>query len=355
VKTVLLKRSRARDVFFLLWSQVARRPFVILRDGSPAMRELVRRLCRERDFDLLHATQLNMAQYVRDIPGIPKILDQENAVSVVVKRLYRLEGLGIRKFLALLEWRRLRSYEAEACRSFDLVLTVTEEDRRALEELTGGRGNFAVVPIGVDCEEVRPIPRRPDARSIISVGTMFWPPNADGVLWFAERVYPLIKAEMPGVGFYVVGARPPGEVVRLGEEDPSIEVTGYVEDIVPYLRESAVMVVPLRAGGGMRVKILDAFARGIPVVSTSIGCEGIAATPGEEILVADDPADFAGAVVEVMRDKQLARRLSERGRQLVEARYDWRVVYRRMDSIYEELSVNSAHPCSKGGDDEDIR
>jgi glycosyltransferase involved in cell wall biosynthesis len=96
------------------------------------------------------------------------------------------------------------------------------------------------------------------------------------------------------------------------------------------------MVVPLRAGGGMRVKILDAFARGIPVVSTSIGCEGIAATPGEEILIADDPADFAGAVVEVMRDKQLARRLSERGRQLVEARYDWRVVYRRMDSIYEE-------------------
>jgi glycosyltransferase involved in cell wall biosynthesis len=180
---------------------------------------------------------------------------------------------------------------------------------------------------------------------------MFWPPNVDGVLWFAREVFPLVRQQVPEARFYVVGRNPPKAVRRLQSSyQPSaishrpsaishqlIVVTGYAEDPTLYFADSAVFIVPLRAGGGMRVKILDAWAKRIPIVSTTIGCEGIEVRDGENILIADTPQDFAQAVVAVIRDSDLAQRLAENGRRLVEEKYDWRVVYRDLDEVYEEV------------------
>jgi glycosyltransferase involved in cell wall biosynthesis len=297
-----------------------------------------------------------MVQYVLDIPDTPKILDQENAVSTVVERLYRLQRPGPAKLLTYFEWRKLRRYEAYACSQFDYVLTVTEQDRQALQALTSGRGRFAVIPIGIDCDAVRPVTRKPDGRNIITIGNLHWPPNADGVLWFAREVLPLVKQQIPEARLYVVGKNPPKEVCKLqvtnrklqSSHQPSaishqpIVITGYVEDPTPYFADSVVFIVPLHAGGGMRVKILDAWARGIPIVSTTIGCEGIEVRDGENILIADIPRGFAQAVMRVMRDKELARRLAENGRRWVEERYDWRTVYRRLDGVYDGLMSPSS-------------
>jgi glycosyltransferase involved in cell wall biosynthesis len=156
----------------------------------------------------------------------------------------------------------------------------------------------------------------------------------DGVLWFARHVLPRVWSDLPHTKFFIVGARPARELVRLGEHEPRIVVTGYVADTTPYLADSAAFVVPLRAGGGMRVKILDAWARALPVVTTTIGCEGISVRHGENVLVADTPDAFAQAIIQLLRDPTAADQLARAGRAWVETAYNWRTVYRAFDAIY---------------------
>ncbi len=181
----------------------------------------------------------------------------------------------------------------------------------------------------------------PDSLStpvILHLGTMFWPPNVAGVLWFAREVLPLAWRQVPEARFVIVGKRPPPEVQAL-TVDPRVLVTGYVPDPTPYLAASDVFVVPLHAGGGMRVKILDAWLWGQPVVSTPIGAEGIAVRDGENILLAAGAAAFADAVVRLLTDGALNAALRANGRAWVEANYSWQVVYRQVDAVYERLLV----------------
>ena len=165
---------------------------------------------------------------------------------------------------------------------------------------------------------------------------MFWPPNVSGVLWFSREVLPRVWAQLPAARFAVVGKNPPAEVRSLAA-DPRIEVTGYVADPLPYLEGADAFVVPLFSGGGMRVKIVDAWLWGLPIVSTPVGAEGIEMRDGENILLAGDAAAFAAAVVRLLTDEELNRRLRVEGRRWVEEHYAWQVVYRRVDAVYERL------------------
>jgi glycosyltransferase involved in cell wall biosynthesis len=313
------------------------------------MQKMVQRLAAEDQFDIVHADQLWMAQYAVGLNGVRRMLDQHNAVYCIPRRLAQHEPNPLKRLLLELEWRKLARYEAEVCRRFEHVITVTEEDKRALSQFSIPNSQLTTIPICIDPDEIPVVERNPGAKNIIYLGTLFWPPNADGVLWFAREVFPLVRQEVPEARFYIVGKNPPKDVRGLQvswfkqpttcnlKPETSIVVTGYVKDPTPYFADSAVFIVPLRAGGGMRVKILDAWARGIPIVSTSIGCEGIEVQHGENILIADTPQTFAQAVVAVIRDRELAQRLAENGRRLVEERYDWRVVYRNLDEVYEEI------------------
>jgi glycosyltransferase involved in cell wall biosynthesis len=338
VYTVPIRRSRVRDAGYLLTSLASARPFLMLRDESAAMRRLIRDLTQREQFDLVHADQLNMAQFGLG-SGLPVVLDEHNAVWTIFERLAKQQH-GLKRLLLEWEWRRLRHYEARACRASAAVIAVSGEDRAAL--LAAGAGEpIAVMPIAVEIAGVEPVCRRRDAHGILSMATMYWPPNVDGVLWFAREVLPIIRDAAPGAPFYVVGARPPAEVRALAS-DRTIQVTGYVEDPAAYLETSALMVVPLRAGGGMRVKILEALARGIPVVSTTIGAEGIDVTPGEHLLIADEPAAFAAAVARLLHDRALADRLALAGRQHALQRYDWRAVCPTIEPVYRRALDHTA-------------
>jgi glycosyltransferase involved in cell wall biosynthesis len=170
------------------------------------------------------------------------------------------------------------------------------------------------------------------------LGTMYWPPNAEGARWFAERVLPLLRRQSPEAVFTVIGKRPPGDLVRLAAASGgAIELMGYIDDPRPLLEQTAVFVVPLLSGGGMRVKILDAWAWGLPVVSTSLGAEGIDARPGRDLVIADAPTAFADSVGALMADPRRRSDLGAAGRQAVEERYDARVVYRALDGVYEPV------------------
>jgi glycosyltransferase involved in cell wall biosynthesis len=342
VHTVPIRRGWLNDLQHLSRSLVKRQPFLMVRDDQAAMRRLVDRVAADNRFDIVHADQLNMAQYAMRVPAARKILDAHNALWLVYKRLAETMGPGPTKALVQREWRLLRNYESGIGQAFDLVLTVSDEDRAALEAVGVPGSRLATVPIAIDTDAVVPVARRPSANHIVHIGTMYWPPNIDGVCWFVAQVYPRIRAERPDVTFDIIGARPPRQIRALAMPGNGVAVTDYVDDPTPYLERAGVMVVPLRAGGGMRVKILNALAQALPVVTTRLGCSGIAVEDGKHVLIADTPADFASAVLRALRDPDLAANLGRNGRQLVEAEYDSRVICPHLLALYR--AVLSAPP-----------
>jgi polysaccharide biosynthesis protein PslH len=336
VHTVPLERGIFKDFRYLVESFLRNRPFLMIRDRRREMEQLIDQLCAETDYDVVHADQLNMAQYAARVTGARQVLDAHNALWLLYKRLWMTMGPGPKKWLLKRDWRLLKKYEGQVCKDFHAVLAVSEEDRKALEEAAGQSLNITVIPIAIDTDEITPVDFKPQGNRIIHIGTMFWPPNIDGIIWFLQDVLPKIRESRPDTVFDIVGANPPQEIISIGEKDPGVNVTGYVDDPLPYLEGASVMVVPLRAGGGMRVKILNALGQGLPIVSTSLGCEGIAVTSGVHLLVADSPDDFAHSVVCLMEDDQLARKLGQNGRQLIEESYDYRAACQLIEGAYSK-------------------
>lgn len=335
VHCVPLVRSRIQDAAFLTAALVRHKPFLILRDDLAPMRAALARVTAQKTFDAVHADQLSTAHHALAQPSPRRILDQHNAVWTIVHRLAQNEHLALKRQMLERETRLLQQHEAAMNQAFDRVITVTAQDRLALEFSNAPpRAPILTIPICIDPDEIVPTARNPRARNIACVGGMFYPPNVDGILWFARDVLPIIWREHPETRFFVIGARPARELVRLGENDARVVVTGYVQDTTSFLQETAAFVVPLRAGGGMRVKILDAWARALPLVTTTIGCEGISVRNGENALVADSPVDFAAAVTGLLRDRSRGDRIALNGRRWVEANYNWRSTYRAFDVVY---------------------
>jgi glycosyltransferase involved in cell wall biosynthesis len=324
-----------RDAAYFATAFVRGKSFLVLRDDLASMHATLAKVTAAQAFDAIHADQLSTAHYALSQTAPRRVLDQHNAVWTIVKRMAENQTLAPKRWLLERETRLLRQHEAEMNRAFDRVITVTEQDRRALEFPNAPpRAPLLTIPICIDPDMFQPITRVPDAQHIACVGGMFYPPNVDGIVWFARRVLPQVWQEFPKTKFFVIGARPARALVRLGERDERIVVTGYVADPTPLLQETAAFVVPLRAGGGMRVKILDAWARALPLVTTSIGCEGIAVQNGDNALIADAPETFAAAVCSLLRDRTHAEHIARNGRAWVAAQYNWRETYRAFDGVY---------------------
>lgn len=340
VQTVPMQRSRVRDVKFLLQSLLTRQPFLIIRDELPAMTAALQQRVTGQPFDAIHADQLWMAQYALAAkiasPASKLVLDQHNAVYLIPQRLAESSSNPLKTRFLKRESTAMARYEIDACRRFDHVVWVTQEDYQAVSSLPEARRDglapSTVIPICADPTQTAPVERAAVKKRITFLGGLHWPPNAEGVVWFARHVFPQIRAQVPDAVLTVIGKNPPP-----GLEGAGIEVTGYVDSPRPYLSETAAFVVPLHAGGGMRVKILDAWSWGLPVVSTTIGAEGIEIRPEENILIGDTPADFAQAVVRVLNNPALAQRIEQGGRQTVIEKYNWRTIYPAWDEVYANI------------------
>jgi len=340
IHTVPMHRNRMRDIKFLGESLLTQKPFLIVRDQIPAMTDKIRQLVSSEPFDAIHVDQLWMAQYAliaaQSAVSRPKlILDQHNAVHLIPQRLVDGERNPVKQRLMAREARLLTRYEAEICRRFDHVVWVTEEDRLAVAALskanTNGQMPSTVIPICADPAQIEPVIAAPNKNRITFLGGLHWPPNAQGIVWFANHVFPQVRAEIPEAALTVIGKSPPA-----GLDGDGIEVTGYVDDLKSYLGETAVFIVPLHAGGGMRVKILDAWSWGLPVVSTTVGAEGMAIHHEKNILIADTAPTFAEATVRVLKDSALAQHLGQNGRQTIMEEYNWQTIYSAWDRIYCE-------------------
>ncbi len=335
VITVPIKRSPLDELRFLGWSLVNGQPWIMLRDARAEMRQVLSELATTTRFDVVHADQLNMGQYALPFTDSRKVLDLHNALWVLYKRLAEtLPFANPMKYILMRDWHLLKLYEGKMCRNFDAVTAVSQEDAAALRE-AGARDDIIVIPIAIDTDSQVQLDRHPPSLHIVHVGTMYWSPNIDGITWFLNEIYPQVKQQVPNVRCTLIGARPPTKLVERANADPSLIVTGYVDDPTPYLADASMMVIPLRAGGGMRVKILNALAQGIPMVSTTVGCEGISLTDGEDILIADDLQAFAAATVRLLTDAALNKRITGNGRRTVEQLYDYRQACRPLDAVYQ--------------------
>lgn len=304
---------------------------------SAAMEERLARLARERAFDLLHVEFDLMAAYGARDTGTPKILTQHDMGGASLTRSYLREMSGWGRLKRLPEWLRRRAFTRKTSGLYERVVTVTERDARLLRRLSS-RARVCAVPTGVDLAHFAADGGPPASEAaVVYVGHYPHYPNEEAAIRFCASIWPLVRARRPDAVFYAVGSDPTEKLKEAARARPGVVVTGTVPDVKPYLARAAVFVAPVRLGEGIKGKVLEAFAMGVPVVASSKAAQGLGAAHGRELLVADGDRAFADAVVRLLEDAPLRRRLGEAGRAFARERYDWAALAGRLGDLYEEL------------------
>lgn len=311
----------ARAAATMLRSWLSPLPFYYWRWRVTALRRHVTRLLAAGDVDLCVADFLHATANVSLAGPVPVVLFTHNVEHMIWKRFSQVETRGWRRAILEGEGRKVRQWEARACTRAQLTIAVSEVDRDELAAIAPGSRVYAV-PTGVDSAYFSPNGVLESPAHLVFTGAMDWHPNEDAIVYFLDAILPAIRREIPQVRLTVVG-RNPSPRLRKEAAKAGICITGTVDDVRPYIAQATVYVVPIRIGGGTRLKIFEALAMEKAVVSTSVGAEGLPLVPGVHFLPADDPAEFARAVVSLLRDSSWRRRLGVAGRQLIEQRFSW--------------------------------
>jgi glycosyltransferase involved in cell wall biosynthesis len=318
-------------------------PYSMAKYRFKDVEEYILDFIRNNKIDIVHIDHLHMAYYGRSIknefPALPVTIREHNVEYVILERLYLAERNRLYKALFKRQYERLKEYEKNILPVFDKILAITEEDRQRLIALDRRLGpKVEVIPAGVDLNEFESIDNDHAARNLLSIASMDWIPNQQGLVWFIENVMPELVRRNPAITLYIIGKNTPDWFHRY--ESENVKVLGFVEDISPWLKKSSVAVIPLFAGGGMRVKILNYLAWGIPTVSTSIGAEGINVADGENIFLADSADDFAIKIMNLLDNVDRWQQIRGNGRKLVENCYTWDAIIDRTLDIYRRLIGN---------------
>jgi glycosyltransferase involved in cell wall biosynthesis len=311
-------------------------PYSIERYRSDRMAEAVAKMDRAGDFDLVVCDFLTPAvnlSYRGQRPVTPCVLFEHNVESAILKRMVATASNPLLRSYFGAQYRRMARFEREAGSACDAVITVSEEDSATLRQAFGLRNVIGEVPTGVDVTYFAPRTEKPAKPFVAFLGSMDWMPNIDSVDYFVREIYPLIVRVKPDLSMKIVGRNPPARIRALGEADRRIEVTGTVADVRPHIAGAAAIIVPLRVGGGTRIKIFEAMAMGLPVVSTTIGAEGLPVIHGKHILLADSPQTFAESVLQVLDNPELGRSLAGNALGLIRASYTWEKVAERFEQL----------------------
>ncbi len=317
----------------------SRLPYAVGRFSSADVRQKLSIWFRERRFDAAICDFLDGAVNFPEDFTIPSVLFQHNVESEIWRRHATTEANPVKRRMYALEFRKMARYERNAVRKFHHVIAVSEHDRSLMETWVEG-SRITVVPTGVDLAQYRPDSGTKPGPVVVFVGAMDWEPNVDAMEYFCNEIWPSITAQCNNAKLRIVGRNPGGRVLKLASD--SVEVTGRVPSVGEHLRDAAVIVVPLRIGGGTRLKIYEAMAAGKAVVSTSVGAEGLDVHHGRDIVLADAPQSFADAVVTLLRDENL-RNKYERAAAELAAQYDWSVIGDKFGRVLELIRAQSLH------------
>lgn len=287
------------------------------------------------DADVVHLHALQTAFLTSNIDSTrPTVLRFNNVKSDIYRQFARYTGNPVKATYAYLQYVKTRRYEGKIPATSDLTLAITEEDRDRLQRYGAG-GRLEVLPAGVNPDQFEPSPSNPDARRVTFFGSMDYHPNEDAAVWLAEEVFPRVRAQVPDATLELVGKGPSERVRDLAAED--ITVTGFVEDIDEYIDRASVVVIPIRVGTGIRMKALHAMAKAKPMVTTSVGIQGIAVEDGRHAAIADSTEAFADATAALLSDAERQAEFSRNARQLVERAHDWDGIVGDLEAYYEEV------------------
>ena len=302
-------------------------PYAVAKYRSEAYAARVRQLLDSGAFDAVVCDFLPPVANLPATLNVPSVLFTHNVEAEIWRRHVETAGNPVKRKLLGQQWDRMRRFEREALSRFDVVLAVSDADGETFERLYPGalRQPVHVVKTGVDTSYFTPMPGHERRAHLVFTGSMDWLPNEDGMLYFVRDLLPRIREAEPDVTLSIIGRAPTPAVRRLAEH-AGIEVTGRVDDVRPHVAAGSVYIVPLRIGGGTRLKIFEAMAMGKAVVSTTVGAEGLPVSNGHDIAIADDPGAFAQAVVGLIRDTERRRRMETAAQRLVVDHYDWSAV-----------------------------
>lgn len=305
----------------------------------PEMSATIARLTREEDFDIVQIEDSFMALYLDDVtpkPGTRTVLSLHDINFHKARRIQQLEPKPARRLRLRVHSAYLKSWEPAFAGRFDGCVTMSELDRQRLMEANPAV-NARSIPNGVDTKAYQflPAPATSANPSLLYIGNMDYRPNQDAIIWFCREILPEVRRHYPAIDLWIVGKHTSDDIYALADEHT--HVTGMVPEVTPYYEKASLSIVPLRAGGGTRLKILESMALGRPVVSTTIGYEGIIARDGEEILLADNPEAFAQQIDRLIRDRLLYELIAGQARQFVENSYDWDIIVRDLEAFYREL------------------
>jgi glycosyltransferase involved in cell wall biosynthesis len=322
-------------------------PYAVSRFSNSHVRKQIQTWFREQRYDVAVCDFLDAAVNFPRRLSLPSVLFQHNVESEIWRRHASTAENPVKRTVYGMEFRKMLRYERLEVRRFHHVIAVSENDRALMMKWIDG-DRITVVPTGVDLAQYRPDPASAAANEasaplITFVGAMDWEPNIDGLEFFCGEAWPAIKAEFPGARFRIVGRNPDRRVQKWAANDASIEVTGRVPSVVEHLRESAVVIVPLRIGGGTRLKIYEAMASAKAVVSTTVGAEGLDVRNGHDIILADDARSFAQAVLMLLRDPALRSRYEKAAAETA-ARYDWPAIGERFSEVLQAAAEKKAKP-----------
>lgn len=381
VKTV--KMSKMQSVVSCGRRLFSKMPLQAAYTYFPDLTRAVDELLAKKPFDVVHVEHIRGAHYATHIGSVPKVYDSVDCITLLLRQFLSTKKNPIAWFLALEEWAKMRTYEAMVTEQFDRVIITSPHDQNAIEQLVWDRARkmlksvdvpgrrpttpdeiedwrvtkqlielsqdqrlaklmpqdnrVSVVPNGVDHGYFQPMDMEEDPDNIVFSGKMSYYANVNAIKHFYDNIFPIIRSVRPQTRLTIVGAEPPAAIQRLAS-DPAVTVTGYVDDIRPYLAKSALAICPITVAVGIQNKVLEAMSMGKPVVATSRVCGAIAAKNGRDFIQADKPEDFASAVVDLLTSPQKRREIGANAARYVRDRHDWSSIAGRLEDVYLEAS-----------------
>jgi len=340
VEIVLMKeRSKLGKLYGVIQCLVSGEPLESKFAFDNEMKEKIRKLVLAQHFDIIQIEHMFMAPYIKVIPkpcDAKIIIVIHNIGFIQFYRMFKIEKKLDTKIRYFINWVMMKKWEVRVLENFYICITVSFINKKILNSINP-KLDISVIQNGVDVDKYRPLPINSGTKNILFIGFMDYVANHDAALYFYNEIFPIIKKKIPYSKFFIVGKKPKQEIRAL-TKDKNVIVTGYVEDVRSYYQDCDVSVMPLRAGGGTRLKILEAMALGRPVISTSIGCEGLDVIEGHHLLIANDAKQFAEKTLRLLSDRNLYKCIVREARQLVVARYSWDAIAEQLLNFYSEIA-----------------
>ncbi len=332
-----MERYTLKFYLKILAQSFSKYPINVLNDYSNELEKAVLDELKNEQYNLAICDFLQSTLNFQHVnSGVPTLMFQHNVEADITRRHLDRAGNIVEKIFWGLQHKRMMRHEGEMCNKFDGTIAVSATDKERMEEYFGATRVYDI-PTGVDTDFFKPNPEIQEKQRLVFTGSMDWLPNEDAMLWFVEKIFPLIKKEAPQTDLVIVGRKPTPAIQKLVDNHSDITLTGWVEDTRPYMHESAVFIVPIRIGGGTRMKIYEALAMGKSMVSTAVGAEGLPLEHGKHLFYADTEADFAKYTLQLLRDDAQRKQMGKTARQYVYDHFRWEKVAEVFEDVCQRV------------------